>query len=297
MTLGIGDFFHLNGNFNIEKSSTTVSVVHNETTTSVEADLLTIGASGLDAFAGIDGGTTDALGFSLTGLEFGLAILGEKGGAARSWYGLKANASSAAFVGIEDVELSVSNVALLLHQANSDGSLVDYSASPLNVVTGPDAVNDVVTLDMDGASGELLQLSGTFAIQLFDFFRIDGSMALEKSSGSIVLSDGSTVATDRLTIGGANLNAFIGAHGGSDPNNRGDNAIGFNAVGTSFALALHQAGNGQTYTSLRAQTGAVGFIGIDNVTLDATGLEVRINTVDTGEVVVDYADGTSRRLQ
>ena len=163
---------------------------------------------------------------------------------------------------------------------------MDYSASPLNVVTGPDAVNDVVTLDMDGASGELLQLSGTFAIQLFDFFRIDGSMALEKSSGSIVLSDGSTVATDRLTIGGANLNAFIGTHGGSDPNNRGDNAIGFNAVGTSFALALHQANNGQTYTSLRAQTGAVGFIGIDNVTLEATGLDVRINTVDTGEVVV-----------
>ena len=202
--------------------------------------MLTIGASGLDAFAGLKGGTADALGFSLSGLEFGLAILGEKGGTARSWYGLKAGASSAAFVGLDDADLSVSNVALLLHQASSDGSIIDFGAAPLNVVTGPDVGNDVVTLDMDSSS-ELLRISGSFAVQLFDFFRVDGSMALEKSSGSVVLSDGSTVATDRLSIGGSSLNAFIGAHGGSDPNNRGDNAIGFNAVDTSFGLALHQA--------------------------------------------------------
>jgi dihydrolipoamide dehydrogenase len=48
----------------------------------MEVDVLSIGGSNLDAFAGINGGTSDALGLQLSGVEFGLAIMSEKADAA-----------------------------------------------------------------------------------------------------------------------------------------------------------------------------------------------------------------------
>ena len=44
----------------------------------VQADLLTIGASNVQAFAGLNGGTADELGLKLTDVEFGIALITEQ---------------------------------------------------------------------------------------------------------------------------------------------------------------------------------------------------------------------------
>ena len=56
----------------------------------VDVDLLAIGGTGLNAFAGVNGGTDDEIGLRLSGLEFGLALASERADAnpattARTW--------------------------------------------------------------------------------------------------------------------------------------------------------------------------------------------------------------------
>ena len=65
-------FFTVSGNFGFEKSTDSVTLGD---TSTVNVDKLTIGASNVTAFAGVNGGTADELGLSLSGVEFGLAFL------------------------------------------------------------------------------------------------------------------------------------------------------------------------------------------------------------------------------
>ena len=57
-------FFQAEGDFAIERKTATVTLGDG---TTANVALLTIGASGLDAFAGIHGGTVDAVGCRLSG--------------------------------------------------------------------------------------------------------------------------------------------------------------------------------------------------------------------------------------
>ena len=96
-------FFQVEGGFAIEQrnQAVTLSAAYNaqgiETAaaSTVNARLLTIGASNLNAFVGIDGGTADALGLQLSGVEFGVALISEvtpAGTAPRKWTSLQASA-------------------------------------------------------------------------------------------------------------------------------------------------------------------------------------------------------------
>jgi hypothetical protein len=85
---------------------------------------------------------------------------------------------------------------------------------------------------MDGSVGEYLRLTGELDIDVFNFFSVNGSFGIEKKTDSVTLSDGSNVNVDLLTIGGANVNAFVGMNGGSA------DAIGIDAKNTEFALAI-----------------------------------------------------------
>ena len=66
----------LEGDLAFEKRSATVTLAKTAGQTTgeeVDVELLTIGGTGLSAFAGVNGGTTDEIGLRLTGVEFGLA--------------------------------------------------------------------------------------------------------------------------------------------------------------------------------------------------------------------------------
>ena len=94
LELDVYGFFAVKGNFAIEKSTQQVTlgdgVIEADGTVTkpasqISVDMLSIGGSNLSAFAGMGGGyNTDgtlksgATGLSLSGVEFGLAIAGEK---------------------------------------------------------------------------------------------------------------------------------------------------------------------------------------------------------------------------
>ena len=77
LTLNLFNFFYVNGDFAIEKSSETVKVYKDDNNpataddnTDVNVDLLTLGGHNINAFAGLNAGTPEALGLSLTGVDF-----------------------------------------------------------------------------------------------------------------------------------------------------------------------------------------------------------------------------------
>ncbi|MDZ7587486.1 MAG: hypothetical protein U0946_07060, partial [Patescibacteria group bacterium] len=84
--LKAADFFRAGGNFAFHKSSTTLQPSEG---TEIQADLLTIGASNLDIFAGMNGGTIDAIGLALSGASFALALMSDKEDSSRRWTALK----------------------------------------------------------------------------------------------------------------------------------------------------------------------------------------------------------------
>ncbi|MEI6029517.1 MAG: hypothetical protein WCT47_22850, partial [Betaproteobacteria bacterium] len=125
LTLDVFGFVQLSGEFALEKSTDEVVVAGeddpattdvDESSTRVTVDKLTIGASGVKAFAGIGGGTAGRVGLQMGGdptssqpgdVSFALAILGEQrtglepaGYELRRWTSLQAQ-GSAAFVGVD----------------------------------------------------------------------------------------------------------------------------------------------------------------------------------------------------
>ncbi|QJW84672.1 hypothetical protein HK414_16125 [Ramlibacter terrae] len=159
------------GGFALTKSTETVTL---SDTTEVEVDLLTIGASGVDAFAGINGGDDDELGLRMTDANFALAMMREHLGVgvttpARSWMGLQASAGAVELKGLEQVEFSLTGLEVMVNRPDVPlgGTVVDFAASPLEVLTGPGMH---MTLGMDGADGELLRATGHATLDVLGFF-------------------------------------------------------------------------------------------------------------------------------
>ncbi len=105
------------------------------------------------------------------------------------------------------------------HPARRCAGVVDEGFDP-DVLVAP---GEYVTLDMDGAKGDLLQASGHLTVDLFGFFQLDGDFAIEKSTETVTLADADptdatpaeVVTVDMLTIGANDVSAFAGVGGGT----------------------------------------------------------------------------------
>ncbi|MFN9291973.1 MAG: hypothetical protein ACK6EB_28180, partial [Planctomyces sp.] len=118
--------------------------------TSVTADLLTIGGTGISAFAGVNYNSPNAAGLSLTNAEFALALATDSQNPARKWTTLQANVGGVALTGITGVTVASSDLSILINRAATDRTLVDYATVRLPVPTGP---SDTLVLDVDGKLG------------------------------------------------------------------------------------------------------------------------------------------------
>ena len=276
LSLEVMGFFMADGSFAFEKSAAQVTVDGAD----VDVDLLTMGADNVSAFAGVKGGTDDAIGFSLTDTEFGLAIVSDQSDPSRKWTTLYAAAASLSFSGLNDVLLESDSLAVKINTAATDDSVIDYSATPLEITTGP---GTSVVFDMAGDEGEQIRASGNLTLDLFNFFTVSGSFAINKQTATLTLSDATEIDADLLTIGASDVSAFVGLNGGTA------NALGLTLSDVDFALALiaEQGDTGQ-WTTLYASAGSAWFTGVDGLVLDAALLEVSINQAQTGTVVVDY---------
>ena len=299
LKLDVFGFVQLDGDFTIQKSTLQAGVTLADGKNSGALELLSIGASNVRAFAGLNGGKANAIGLELSGVSFGLAVMTSKATPARSWTSLQATATSADFVGVKDLSIFADTLSLNINQAGQLGdAVVDYSTgkTALSVATGASGAAGKIAMNMDGADGELLRASGNLTLDVFGFFRASGGFTIEKRSASVTLSDGtatkpaSTIAVDLLTIGGSGIDAFAGINGGTA------SAMGLSLSDVSFGLALmtEKGTAKRQFTSLQATAGAVSLVGVKDVTLSAKSLEVQINRGVAGvgttpAVEVDYA--------
>ncbi|MFA7059770.1 MAG: LEPR-XLL domain-containing protein, partial [Pedobacter sp.] len=290
LDLNLFNFFSVNGSFAFEKSIKTVTL---SDATTVETDMLTIGASGVSAFAGLNSGSSDAMGLNLGGVDFALALFAARTDATRKWSTLKAGATSVAFTGVEGLVVEANSLDVAINKASTDGKLINYAAQNVDVSVG---TNKTITLDLDGSKGELLEASGNLNINIFNFFSVSGGFAFRKSTDTITLNDGdasankpaSQVDVDLLTIGGSGVSAFAGLNGGTT------DALGLSLTDTDFALILatDKLDTLRKWTTLKAESASVGFVGLDGLTLSADALSVEINqgyTDTNGDTtVIDY---------
>ncbi|MFM7919898.1 MAG: hypothetical protein ACKPJJ_06695, partial [Planctomycetaceae bacterium] len=96
--------------------------------TTVDADVLTIGGQNASAFAGVNGGTANAAGLSLSGVNFGFAAATDRLDGQRRWKTLQATAGTVAVVGIPDVTIEGTNLGISINRADANG--VVYSKIP-----------------------------------------------------------------------------------------------------------------------------------------------------------------------
>jgi hypothetical protein len=298
--LGIFDFFFLKGNFAIEKSKTTVTLSDN---TSVVVEVLTIGGSDISAFAGINGpylidpekdGTyvvnEAAMGLSLNGVDFALAFLkaealNETSTDKRTWTALKASVGQAEVVGIAGLTLSVTEFYVAVNQGGGhkddldNETVIDFTAEVLPVKVGGD---NFIDLDF---KKQLLTAHGTVRLNLFGFFFVTGNFAFEKTATTVNVRDITTgdlepVEVQLLTLGASKVDAFAGVNGPAD----NEGALGFALENVNFAIALMKREKDpaapddlRTWTSMVAEVNDARFIGLEDMTLSVSQIEVRLN--------------------
>ncbi|MCJ8346611.1 hypothetical protein MJH12_13795, partial [bacterium] len=265
--MNIADFFTVSGGFSFEKYSQTLTLSDGNT---VDVDMLTLGANNVAAFAGINGGSADAFGLSLSGVNLGISIATSKADTSLKWTTLKAQASNVDLVGIDDLTLSADTIEVAINMKASDGTVVDYKNDKLEVST---SASTSIEIDLDGSRGQLIQASGNLNINVFDFFTVSGGFAFVKSTETIILADGSEVEVSSLTLGGSNINAFAGIKGGTA------DQLGFALGGVSFGLALFSDLNDKDrkWMALKGNVGSAAFEGIDGLTVAASNMVVEIN--------------------
>ncbi|MFN5897524.1 MAG: hypothetical protein ACK48Y_08370, partial [Planctomyces sp.] len=123
LSITAGGFFAVTGDLAIEKKTDTVKLAGSAS--DVTVDLLTIGAASLSAFVGVNGGTVNAKGLALTGVEFGLAIAAKRSDKSKKYTALKASATGASVTGIPGFSLTSSNLAVAINRPDSDGTLMN----------------------------------------------------------------------------------------------------------------------------------------------------------------------------
>ncbi|MCI0496893.1 MAG: M10 family metallopeptidase C-terminal domain-containing protein, partial [Thermoplasmata archaeon] len=327
LKLDLFGFFYVDGSFAFEKTSETVSVTNGfSSEPGVPVESLRIGATVTHAFAGVNGpywhedtdddGEIDqnetnssALGFSLSGVEFALALMkvkAEDPGTQidhRNWTAVYAKATQIAFVGMEGlivegrVEVEINTGGGSDEDGDND-TVVDFPASypmeGLEVATGP---GTSVLLARDT---EYLSAGGALRLDLFGFFYVDGSFAFEKTSDTVTVTDGFTSETDvpveMLSIGATVTHAFAGVNGPYwlgddnddgvvDPAETNPAALGFSLSNVSFGLAILKVKaddpetqtDNRNWTAVKAEAGEIAFVGMEGLKISG-GVEVEINT-------------------
>jgi hypothetical protein len=110
-------FFSVKGNFAVEQRSQ--QVVLSDGSVIKQADLITIGASKVDAFAGVRAGEDDAIGLKLGQVNFGLALITDPDHPGRNFTSLQANAASAEVIGIDSLTAEVQSLLVNINQGVS----------------------------------------------------------------------------------------------------------------------------------------------------------------------------------
>ena len=309
----VADFIYAGGTVDIQKDSLTLSVVDGSgTAENVDVEVLVLGGEEIAAFAGVNGPyinnddgslNNSAMGISLD--EVSLAMAWMKVSAAdgtgsdfRTWTAFRAEAGQASFVGVAGLGLEMTDFALAYNAGSGTDSgeandtVVNFSAMAgggLDVSTG----TGQITLDF---ADEQMQAGGNLRLDVFGFFHIEGAFFLERASGTIRVTDGSssdTVEVNQLVMGGQAASAFAGLNGPAGEAGEAG-ALGLSLVDVQFGLALFKpsdTADTRQWTALKAVAASASFTGMDGLTLDMSNLIVEVNqgSGDGNTTVVDFS--------
>jgi len=277
--LNLLGFAKVSGGFAIEKSVQTVTLSDSKL---VNANALTIGMSGVNAFVGYDNGTpetSDDKGLELKNVNLALGIFNDQK-TGRTWVGAKGNVGSGRLLeNIDSFEAGISKAVLVLNTAAKDTTTIDFSKTNLAVAVAPEKT---VTLDMQG---ETIKVSGDVNLNAFNFVRVNGGFAFEKSTTKMTLGNGTSVNANVLGFGMSHVDIFAGlGYGTADQ-------LGFSIQDTSLALALvSDAGNPtRQWMSLKADSKSVSFDGIEGVTVSAKNVHLALNRAAKDGSSIDYS--------
>ncbi|MCC5834415.1 MAG: hypothetical protein JJU20_06760, partial [Opitutales bacterium] len=332
--LSLLDFVHLSGSFAFEMGPTVDADVHTglsmdlfpdaQVIPGVEMSTMTIGASDVQAFFGINGPyfgddlDEDTLGLYVDNLNFGLAVLQPTALSiipgldtfAPRFIGLQASADSAGLVGADDLlSVALDGIQLDINTATvSAGGIQPWINFESSFPAGEDNGEPVPTgLEVNTGSepiyldySELLFRAEVAEANLVlaDFVHVQGGLTFERGpryevvANSGFLEDLGTPAqleheVQTLTLGGTNLNAFIGLNGNLTETELPDSAVGLSVQDFEFALAFLTptafavAGDdlAPKYIAAYGYADTVQMVGTDGIfELEGQELELSINT-------------------
>ena len=124
LDVDVAGFFQVSGGFFFEQTQDTVTLaaVGGDPAETVAVDQLRLAASHVDAFAGLNGGSAEALGLELSDVNFGLLLNSERqaaaGAAPRQWTTLVADAGGVSFTGIDGLTLSATDLVVEVNRAS-----------------------------------------------------------------------------------------------------------------------------------------------------------------------------------
>ena len=118
------------------------------------------------------------------------------------------------------------------------------------------------------------------------FLQTEGSFTIRKSVAELAVgTENSATPVDLLTIGAADIAAFVGVNGGQE------HAMGLalGNVDLGIAVATSQTDNKQQWTALKATAGNIAAVGITGVTISATDLSVDISRAAANGQLVNFS--------
>ena len=217
--INLFDFLAINGSLTVKRTEYTATLNDG---TSVPAWALVMNSVNGGFFAGIKGPATnsDATGLAVSNVNGALAVLIPKDATdKRRWVAASGTGNSVALLGLPELTMSASNIAVELNKplgttssGSANTSIVNFTGNALSVLMDD---GSTVNISHPGSSGALLKVAATATVGIADFFNVSGNFGIQSSNRSVTLSDGSTVDAQVLTIGGAGVSGFAGVNGGT----------------------------------------------------------------------------------
>ncbi len=237
--------------------------------TGLALNSLLLGGTGIQLFVGYgpyfvdsngDGKIDDtdtpiagAVGFVVSGLDFGLAILHDPSKVFPTMFALKGTATGVKVVGLPFLTLSASAISVELNIGNKWNTSYDYQPSINWVTSFPDdggyQITSSIKLDFTRQAIRLAITDGK--INILDVLYLQGSFAFEKGARYTVqikndtglVPSPITTDVDVITLGGRNLSAFFGIGSMGDDGQPTDGSVGLSIQNLTFGLGLFKLTN------------------------------------------------------
>ncbi|MFM8573594.1 MAG: hypothetical protein ACKOAU_18505, partial [Pirellula sp.] len=259
----IEDFLVLGGDADFSRVTQSVSLDNGVQVSN--ARVLKLGLTSGNFFAGSNYGQPSEQGYKASNINLGLAIITDVPGG-KTWVALTGTASGISTIGFDKFSLSASDLSVSVN-TSSGGRVVDFNAggsqsggTPMSIPAGP-------TINFDGDSGRLLQVSGTInSLNLYDL--VFGTASLTLTSRLVDVSfNGTTLSLDNaslLSFGLSDLDIYAGTSG-----------TGVRITGGTIALGVIKpakpaapATDDRTYVGIQANFATATLVGVPRVALN-----------------------------